>query len=264
MNLDELKKYNIFKKNEDIIGIELLKSQGYNNISYLLKTKSKNYVLRVFKSNESVNESRKFEFQIQTIAYKKGFGAKPVFLNESFMIYEYIKGFHKTKLSKENIKSIAKILKKLHSVKVKHKVKHKTKNYELEAAFLKYEKELKDEKSLALIIEAKKALQKLKKFKKDLVLTHHDLNPKNIIFNDNNKNIKIIDWEYAGKNDSFFDLASICIEFNFTKKDERVFLKSYFKNQKKLQKKDFEKLKQFKIIYKNLCALWFKSVDKAI
>ena len=54
--------------------------------------------------------------------------------------------------------------------------------------------------------------------KKDFVLTHHDLNPKNIIFNKNN--IKIIDWEYSGVNNKFFDLASICVEFNLNKKKD--------------------------------------------
>ena len=56
MTIEELKKYNIFK--EELLNLELLKNQGFNNISYLLKTTGKSYVIRVFKSNESVNISR--------------------------------------------------------------------------------------------------------------------------------------------------------------------------------------------------------------
>ena len=63
MTIEKLKKYNIFK--EELLSLELLKNQGFNNISYLLKTTKKIYVIRVFKSNESVNISREFEYKIQ-------------------------------------------------------------------------------------------------------------------------------------------------------------------------------------------------------
>ena len=63
MNIEELEKYNIFE--EKLLSLELLKNQGFNNISYLLKTSNNFYVIRVFKSNSSVNISREFEFQIQ-------------------------------------------------------------------------------------------------------------------------------------------------------------------------------------------------------
>ena len=50
LNLEQLKNYNIFK--EELLSLELLKNQGFNNISYLLKTTNKSYVIRVFKSKE--------------------------------------------------------------------------------------------------------------------------------------------------------------------------------------------------------------------
>ena len=95
MNIEQLKNFNIFK--DEIKSFELLKNQGFNNISYLLKTTKKIYVIRVFKSNESVNISREFEYKIQKKAYKKNIASKPIFLNKEFMIYEYEKGIHKTK-----------------------------------------------------------------------------------------------------------------------------------------------------------------------
>ena len=98
MTIEKLKKYNIFK--EELLSLELLKNQGFNNISYLLKTTSSSYVIRVFKSNESVNISREFEYKIQKKAYKNNLASKPIFLNEKFMIYKFIEGVHKTKLSK--------------------------------------------------------------------------------------------------------------------------------------------------------------------
>ena len=102
MNLEQLKNYNIFK--EELESLELLKNQGFNNISYLLKTAKKSYIIRVFKSNDSVNISREFEYKIQKKAYKKDITSRPIFLNEEFMIYEYTKGIHKSKLSKIELK----------------------------------------------------------------------------------------------------------------------------------------------------------------
>ena len=245
MNIEQLKNFNIFK--DEIKSLELLKNQGFNNISYFLKTSTKTYILRVFKSKQSVNISREFEYKIQKEAYKKGISSKVLFFSENFMIYEFIEGLHKSKLQTVDIKNLALKLKKI------HKIKAKTKIYNLKNDLIKYEKTLKDSQSKKLIKESNKSLLSLKTYKKDLVLNHHDLNPKNIIFK--NQNIKIIDWEYSGLNDRFFDLASLCIEFSLNKKREELFLKFYFKNYSNTQK---DKLKLFKTIYINICKLWFK------
>ena len=245
MNLESIRNYNLFK--EELLSLDLLKNQGFNNISYLLKTTNKSYVIRVFKSNESVNISREFEYEIQKKAYKKNIASKPIFFNEHFMIYEYEKGIHKTKLSTWELKNLILKIKKFHKFKINEKP------YDLKKDLLNYDKNLNDFRSKKLIKESFKNLLLLKKFKQDLVLTHHDLNPKNILFKNNS--IKIIDWEYAGLNDRFFDLASICVEFSLNKKDEKLMLQSYFNQYKK---KHLQKLNHFKIIYKNLCSLWFK------
>ena len=115
-----------------------------------------------------------------------------------------------------------------------------------------YSQKLTNKKSKKLINSCYKSLQILKKYKYNFVLTHHDLNPKNIIFNETG--FKIIDWEYAGTNDIFFDLETICIEFNLSNKQEKLLVDYYFP-----KKKSFYtiKLMHYKIIYKNLCKLWF-------
>lgn len=251
MNLKLFKTYNIFKE-EELLSLEILKNQGFNNVNYLLKTSKKPYIIRVFKSNESVNISRQFEYKIQKKAYKKDITSKPIFLNDDFMIYEYSKGIHKSKLSNIDIKNLISKVKKFHKIKVKEKV------YDLQSDLQNYTKTLKDNKSKKLIKESLKVLKIIQKYKKKLVLTHHDLNPKNIIFYKNN--IKIIDWEYAGVNDRFFDLASICVEFNLNTKKEKLLIKYYFKNKNFIH---FLKLRYFKIIYTNLCKLWFIKLNNS-
>lgn len=249
MNIEQLKKYHIFK-DEEILSLELLKNQGFNNISYLLKTSKNSYVIRVFKSNDSVNISRSFEFETQKKAYKKDIATKPIFFNENFMIYEYKKGIHKKNLSSFDVKNLALKIKKLHNISAKTKV------YDIKKDLQYYKKNLKDEKNQKLITQCFKSLNNLKKYKKELVLTHHDLNPKNIIFHNNS--IKIIDWEYSGLNDKFFDLASVCVEFKFNKTKEKLFLKKYLLN---YSKKDRTKLNHYKIIYTNICKLWFETIN---
>ena len=246
MNLEQLKNYNIFK--EELLSLELLKNQGFNNISYLLKTTNKSYVIRVFKSNKSVNISRLFEYQIQKKAYKNNIASKPVFLNENFMVYEYEKGIHKTKLSKIELKKLIKKIKTFHNFKIKEKP------YDLKLDLENYSQKLTTKISKKLIDKCFRSIKILEKQKYEPVLTHHDLNPKNIIFSRNS--IKIIDWEYAGVNDRFFDLASLCIEFKLNKNEEKIVLNSYFKTKKSYHK---IKLKHYKIIYDSFCKLWFEA-----
>ena len=246
MNIESLKTYNIF--NEELLSLALLKNQGFNNISYLLKTTTKSYVIRVFKSNDSVNISRKFEYEIQKKAYKINIALKPIFLNEEFMIYEYKKGIHKTKLSKIELKNLVSKIRKFHNFKTKGKA------YDLKQDLRSYSKTLITQKSKKLINECFKIIKIIKKYKYEAVLTHHDLNPKNIIFSKNS--LKIIDWEYAGVNDRFFDLASLCVEFKLNKNEEKIVLDSYFKTKKGFHK---IKLKHYKIIYDNFCKLWFEA-----
>jgi len=250
MYLETLKKLDIFKK-QQLLSLELLKHQGYCNNNYKLITSKNEYLIRVFQNNANVNISREFEFYTQKIASKYKIAPKPFVLDtkNALMVTEFVKGTHKVKLKNKELKVLVKTIKKFHSFKIKEK------EYNIKKDFLDYRKTLKDTNSKRIIQKSLIELKKIKKFKKTLVLTHHDLNPKNIIFKKNK--VKIIDWEYAGYNDLFFDLASICCEFNLSQKKEELLLKTYLK---KTSKKKLSKLHSYKVIYKNLCWLWFKSL----
>ena len=153
MNIDELKSYKIFE--EELLSLETLKNQGFNNISYLLKTTSSSYVIRVFKSNESVNISREFEYQIQKKAYKNNLASKPIFLNEKFMIYKFIEGIHKTKLSKTELKNLTLKIKKFHNFKTKEKP------YDIKKDLQNYNKNLNDSDLTGVDLSQFTALQTL-------------------------------------------------------------------------------------------------------
>lgn len=248
MTLQKLENIELFI-NEKLQSIEKLQYQGYCNINYKVTTSKSSYLVRVFKNDESVNISREFEYKIQKKASLLGISSKPLYLDEEkrFMITNFLNGSHKKELNKIDIRKLTKTIKKLHNIK------YYNNPYNLKKDFINYKKVLKDEKSKRLIRESISELNKIKKYKAIYVTTHHDLNPKNIIFIKDK--IKFIDWEYCGVNSTFFDLASVCVEFNLDKKDYDIVLKQYFKRVKKEHK---IQLISYIKIYKNICNLWFK------
>ncbi|MEN8304555.1 MAG: choline/ethanolamine kinase family protein, partial [Campylobacterota bacterium] len=139
---------------------------------------------------------RELEFKIQSLAHKKNIAAKPFILDSEneLMICEFLEGEHKKSLSREELKKIVVILKKLHVIKIESEA------IDLEALFTVQNREVKE------------AFAVLENYPKEMLLCHNDLNPKNIIFS--NKNVKFIDWEFAGINDLYFDLACVSVEFD--------------------------------------------------
>ncbi len=207
-----------FKEEE----LTLLPNQGHCNENFLLQKGGKKYHVRRFKL---ANMDRVFEYKVQKLAYKNKIAAKPFYLNERIMIGAFIEGVHKNKLPKHEIRKLANIIKKLHKIKLRKKP-------------VKLPKEV---------------MRKSKKFKKEYVLCHGDLNIKNILFG---KTPKLIDWEYAGINDKYFDLATVSKEFKFSKMEEACFLRAYG------NKINFEKLEVYKEIYEILYKQWFEKLEK--
>ena len=210
MKIQELKKYNLFK-NKKILKLKKLKNQGVCNTTYKIQTPKKNYLLRIFNYTHLNKNSRENELKIQNSAYTENIAAKVYILDKkkSLMICDFLEGTHKKKLKKKNIKSLVKSIKKLHNIKVKKR------EYKLKDDFKKYKKILKDSESKQVIKSSLNELKKIKKYKFEKVLSHHDLNKNNILFYKNK--VKFIDWEFSCVNDRFFDLANICFEFDLNK-----------------------------------------------
>ena len=252
MEIKEIQKYKLFK-NKKIQKIKKLKNQGVCNTTYKIKTPKKDYLLRVFTFTHKSKSSRKNEIKIQKSAYKKNIAAKVYILDEEkyLMICDFLKGKHKKKLKKEDIKTLVKNLKILHNIKTKNKP------YKIKDDFKKYRRILKDTKSKQLIKSSLDELKKIKKYKFEKVLCHQDLNKNNVLFY--KKEVKFIDWEFSQVNDRFFDLANISIEFDLNKVQEKKLLKQYLE---KVRKADIRKLASYKRIYINFWNLWFKTLEK--
>ncbi len=218
---------------ETIEGPYLLEGQGFSNENHRFSVNGKHYLLRKFILDD---RDRELEFAVQTLAYEKGIAAKPLVLesDSGLMICEFLPGEHKKSLEHGDLKHLARIIRELHTIQITSEP-------------LPLRDLLASESR-----EVTEAFDLLSAYPREIVLCHNDLNPKNILFSD--EEVKLIDWEFAGNNDRYFDLAAVSVEFALGKEKEVFFLQQYFKEEKWEQ----EKLDAYKVIYKALCAEWFQ------
>ncbi len=66
----------------------------------------------------------------------------------------------------------------------------------------------------------------------ELVACHNDPAPENLI--DTGERVYILDWEFGGNNDPFWDLADLAVETNFTEEQDRLLLETYLGREPKL------------------------------
>jgi len=206
---------------QEILELSPLAQQGHCNHNYLLCTPTKQYVLRLFGIE---HRDRALEYQIQSLAHTQGIAPEPLHLDtqRGFMISTYLKGEHKEMLDHIELRSLAKALRLLHAITL-------------------------DAPKVMLEIDT----AMLTHFEDDPVLCHNDLNPYNLLWHHNSPTL--IDWEYAGKNDRYFDLASVVVEFALDISEYAFFMEMYF------QTKTWNrgKLDAYMQVYREVCVGWW-------
>ncbi|MGL5357702.1 MAG: phosphotransferase [Metamycoplasmataceae bacterium] len=166
--------------------------QGKHNITFLFEKDKKLYTLRK-PLNNIVNHKNEIIF-LNTLK-------DTITINET----EYIKNYYPgTNLKKNNLSSLSKIKKELDKV-WKTNISLPINNNVL------LKNNINDEKYKILIEKYSN--------NNDLVLCHGDLRQKNILFLNNNKKIKLIDFEWIHKNDKYFDLAHLHLYCFFSLKN---------------------------------------------
>ena len=226
--IDQLQKHPFFEE-KHITSWESVETQGFCNENYLVIADQKKYIVRKFLRTDI---DRDFEHKVHTLAFDAGITSELLLFDveNSMMISAFLEGVHKDTFSENDFILLAESLRKVHSLHIK-----------AEPIKIKIQNESD---------EAKQALQIITRHDKELVLCHNDLNPKNILFSNE---VKFIDWEYAGVNDRYFDLACVCVEFELSPLEEQYFLESYFQSKKSNE----DKLRAYKILYKQLVEEWF-------
>jgi len=232
-----LLKIHPFFADKQITSCILLENQGYCNENYLVEADGMKYIVRSFTKNETNKEE---EFSIQKQAYLAGIAPQPLVLNlkDGYMVMKYIEGVHHKKLDLFSLYMLVDTVLQLHENVFIEKEKVKAKDLV----------KRRDNE----VLDALEVIEFMEKYTEDSVVCHNDLNPLNIIWQENTP--ILIDFEYACVNDCYFDLAALSIEFALEKKEESLMLHRYFGD---VFFRD--KFEAYKVIYKALCEEWFQN-----
>jgi thiamine kinase-like enzyme len=84
----------------------------------------------------------------------------------------------------------------------------------------------------------------IESWQRPIVVSHNDLNPRNVFFINNN--IIIIDWEISGMNDAFYDLASYSMLSCLSEEDDYYLLTHYLNRAPLLE--DIQHFKDVKLL----------------
>jgi thiamine kinase len=211
--------------------MERIKS-GLTNESWCVESSDTAVVVRISTVNEAeLQLDRDSETHVLKIVEQLGIGA-PVLLCEParrLLVTRYLPG---QVLSADNLREpaimqrVAQLLRRLHGVTATPSVQH----VDLVAVLHGYWNSL-DAHSVPLSAEQRAdrnyALSIADGSVRDgaLSLCHNDVHHLNIV--DNGERLWLLDWEYAGRGDAYFDLASVCSYHDYSESQRDEFLHCY-------------------------------------
>ncbi len=241
--------------------LEIRFAGGLTNTNYDVRTTRGRYVLRIpGRLTESLTD-RVSEKKNAQIASDRGINCKLVYCNAEtgVKVSEYIDraetlNFRTAKLE-ENMRLVAAILHELHDS-----------DFPMENRFDPFEESLRYESMLdAEHAKMYKGYDQLRAqvcaiHERLLALgyeqrpSHNDLIAYNLVKNGEGR-LYLIDWEYAGRNDPMFDIASYFLENEFAPEDEELFFHYYFPDGGDLETAR-QKILIFKILQDFLWSIW--------
>ncbi|MCC6298559.1 MAG: phosphotransferase [Anaerolineales bacterium] len=206
---------------------------GITNTNYKITADGKSFVLRMG-GNETkyLGIDRAVEYECSRLASQIGIAPDPVaFLEpEGYIVARFISG---KSIPAEEIGTEANIKRVLESMKVYHMLEkfpgffspfRVAEEYRKTAESFNVELPTKMDWYLEKSAEIEKAMYA----REPLTLRpcHNDLLNGNFI--DDGTRIRILDWEYAGMGDIFFDLGNFAIQHEFNDEQDEILLKAYF------------------------------------
>jgi thiamine kinase-like enzyme len=200
-------------------------SDGPTNASFLLEQGAFQYVLRVDKpAAVRLGLDRQNEMQVWIAAAEAGLTPEPLYFDPvaGHCLRRYLRGrrWSESDLGdREKLTQLAAMLSKLHGIECK------AERFEPLRAARRYASELETEQALAILRRAERLMDQDQQPQAGHAVCHNDLVCGNIL---QGKRLYLIDWEYAGAGDSFFDLATVAQHHHFEADRARFFLDSYF------------------------------------
>ena len=206
---------------------------GMTNKNFKIFMNNEYYILRIPGNGTGKIISRYDEKYNSLVANNLGLDTDILYFDEEngVKISKYINNAEtinpKTAKRKENMIEITNLLRSLHKSNMKF-----SNEFNVFNKIEEYEKLLKESngtnfKDYSIV---KQQVLELKEILKDLgkesVPCHNDTVPENFV--KNNDKLHLVDWEYSGMNDPMWDLAAHCLECDFSKEEEELFLNLYF------------------------------------
>lgn len=221
----------ILKVNKkDIHNIHTLK-KGMTNRSFIFTVNNKRYIMRIPGEGTDKLIDRKEEYDVYQRVKKEPYTEKILYLNpdNGYKISEFLESTRNSDANNiQDVKKSMSVLRKFHSQN--YQVDH---TFDLWKQIDFYESLRKTASAYRDYEEIKDWVLKLKPFIEDNVtkwsLCHIDANYDNFLIDQNN-NVFLIDWEYAGMQDPDLDIAMYAIYAGYTKEKIDQLINIYYEN----------------------------------
>lgn len=214
----------------DIHNIHTLK-KGMTNRSFIFTVKDKRYIMRIPGEGTDKLIDRKEEYDVYQRVKKEPYTEKILYLNpdNGYKISEFLEFTRNSDANNiQDVKKSMSVLRKFHSQN--YQVDH---TFDLWKQIDFYESLRKTASAYRDYEEIKDWVLKLKPFIEDNVtkwsLCHIDANYDNFLIDQNN-NVFLIDWEYAGMQDPDLDIAMYAIYAGYTKEKIDQLINIYYEN----------------------------------
>lgn len=221
----------ILKVNKkDIHNIHTLK-KGMTNRSFIFTVNNKRYIMRIPGEGTDKLIDRKEEYDVYQRVKKEPYTEKILYLNpdSGYKISEFLEDTRNSDANNiQDVKKSMSVLRKFHNQN--YQVDH---TFDLWKQIDFYESLRKTASAYRDYEEIKDWVLKLKPFIDDNVtkwsLCHIDANYDNFLIDQNN-NVFLIDWEYAGMQDPDLDIAMYAIYAGYTKEKIDQLINIYYEN----------------------------------
>ena len=208
-------------------------SGGITNKNYKITVDGESYVLRLG-GNETkyLGIDRKVEYECSRLAAEIGIAPEPTaFLEpEGYIVARFISG---KGISAEEIGTEENIQRVLQAMKAYHALGHFPGSFSPFRVAEEYAKtassfNVKLPEKMDWFLERSSEIEKAMYRREPLKPRpcHNDL--LNLNFIDDGTHIRILDWEYAGMGDIFFDLGNFAVQHEFNNEQDEILLRTYF------------------------------------
>jgi thiamine kinase-like enzyme len=208
-------------------------SGGITNKNYKITVNDESYVLRLGgNETKSLGIDRAVEYECSRLAAQIGIAPQPIaFLEpEGYIVARFISG---KGISTEEIGTAENIKRVLQAMKAYHALDffpgtfspfRVAEEYAATASSFNVKLPNKMDLYLEKSSEIEKAIYRREPLRPRPC--HNDL--LNLNFIDDGIRIHILDWEYAGMGDIFFDLGNFAVQHEFNNKQDEILLRAYF------------------------------------